>query len=419
MIRVSAVQLESIDEIEETEIADGLRDESAIAVDAISLADDPLSLLACHYIEVPAGEINTACVRVRGHEELDSNDGHAWESIAFLNGEIIFSRKPIGGPRRYAIEEAVREIVAVLAKAAEKKRKNSPEKEAANAAFDFLMNELISLTGDDGFIGEPRDWPVKDGEESIELGEPDEVIEDAEPETVAVDVDGEVKPVDEIVQGEAATPAAPEPACGEKKCLVSEEIVVTFNQLDTATEQSQIEFEEEIAALEQIVIAAMLRRMDCEAKLKNAKSDEKAAAKELQAAKARGPETLPLFEGQKSSNDELAATPSTTQATGEAGPVASTETETGDTATIATVSDAWRAVSINELGLPPKLTERLVESGIATIGQLEDQRGKGSIHGSGLREVEGIGAKKAEQIEDAVLNWLTINRDREALKAPN
>lgn len=414
MIRVSAETLELETDLEleaeaSGEVEDGLRDESAMAVDTVA-NNSAVGLLACHYIEVPAGELNTAAVYVRGVKiELESIPGTqvlVWESIAFLNGEIIFSRKPSQNTlchRRYAIEEAVRAVASTLAKLSDGKRAKSPEKEAAKDATKFLQ-EIIGMTGNEGIIGEPREWLFDTFE------------------SVAVDADGEAKPVDEIVQSEAVTtPAAPGPACGERKCLVSEEIVVTFNQLDTATEQSQIEFEEEIAALEQIVIAAMLRRMDCEAKLKNAKSDEKAAAKELQAAKARGPETFPLFEGQKSSGgqgDENSESPSTPQATGEAGPVASTEA-TVEATTAAAVSDAWRAVSIDELRLPPKLTERLVESGIATIGQLEDQRGKGSIHGSGLREVEGIGAKKAEQIEEAVLNWLTVNRDREALKATN
>lgn len=66
-----------------------------------------------------------------------------------------------------------------------------------------------------------------------------------------------------------------------------------------------------------------------------------------------------------------------------------------------TGDESWRTVPLAELGLQPKLTEKLVELGIETIGQLEDQRA-----GEGLGALQGIGPAKITLIEDAVTNWL-------------
>ena len=73
----------------------------------------------------------------------------------------------------------------------------------------------------------------------------------------------------------------------------------------------------------------------------------------------------------------------------------------------APAADAWRATPIDALGLPPKLTEKLADSNITTIGALEDLRGS---HG-GLSSIKGIGPAKITLIEDAVMGWLTENRD--------
>lgn len=73
-------------------------------------------------------------------------------------------------------------------------------------------------------------------------------------------------------------------------------------------------------------------------------------------------------------------------------------------------SDAWRAVPITKLDLPDKLIERLQEDGLDTMGRLEDRRGE--ISEGKAKWPKGIGAAKITKIEDAVIAWLTANRDQ-------
>lgn len=77
------------------------------------------------------------------------------------------------------------------------------------------------------------------------------------------------------------------------------------------------------------------------------------------------------------------------------------------------VSDAWRDCTIAELGahgLRASLVQRLAELGYDTIGKLEDLRAKIST-GAVDRWPKGIGEAKITEIENAVVGWLTANRD--------
>lgn len=76
--------------------------------------------------------------------------------------------------------------------------------------------------------------------------------------------------------------------------------------------------------------------------------------------------------------------------------------------------DAWRKVSVESLGLPPKLAEKLAEDGLDTIGRLEDRRAE--ISQGREKWPKGIGAAKVTLIEDAVIKWLTTNRDSQMFK---
>ncbi len=87
-------------------------------------------------------------------------------------------------------------------------------------------------------------------------------------------------------------------------------------------------------------------------------------------------------------------------------PVASSPSSTS----AAKTSDAWRAVPITKLDLPDKLIERLQEDGLDTIGRLEDRRGE--ISEGKAKWPKGIGQAKITKIEDAVIAWLTQNRDQ-------
>lgn len=72
-------------------------------------------------------------------------------------------------------------------------------------------------------------------------------------------------------------------------------------------------------------------------------------------------------------------------------------------------STAWRSRSIAELDLGDALSERLENSGISTIGQLQDMQEQIALGRE--KWPKGIGAAKITKIEDAVIAWLSKNRD--------
>lgn len=124
---------------------------------------------------------------------------------------------------------------------------------------------------------------------------------------------------------------------------------------------------------------------------KGAKEAFEEAVAELTKVIDNGEEHLPLFDGPKKS--EAAAT----DAPPSPPPLATTE-----------ANNAWRSVPVAELGLSDKITEKLADAGCETIGALEDLRASFK----GLRSISGIGQKKIDLIEDAILKWLTEHRDQ-------
>lgn len=58
--------------------------------------------------------------------------------------------------------------------------------------------------------------------------------------------------------------------------------------------------------------------------------------------------------------------------------------------------ESWRCVSVETLGLPATLARRLVDQGVSTIGHIADW-----TKSRPLTDLEGVGEKKAELIEDA------------------
>lgn len=77
---------------------------------------------------------------------------------------------------------------------------------------------------------------------------------------------------------------------------------------------------------------------------------------------------------------------------------------------------AWREADVGQLELPKAVVAKLRKAGYETLGKLEDLRGSRDF-GDGLRSIAGVGEAKAQQIEDAILKWLSKNRDAEALAA--
>ena len=75
--------------------------------------------------------------------------------------------------------------------------------------------------------------------------------------------------------------------------------------------------------------------------------------------------------------------------------------------------DDWQSADIAELKLSKGLTDRLREAGCETIGQLEAKRATFD----GLMGIDGIGETKKDAIEEAVLGWLSKNRDASVITA--
>ena len=88
---------------------------------------------------------------------------------------------------------------------------------------------------------------------------------------------------------------------------------------------------------------------------------------------------------------------------------ATTETPTGSQPLAELGNEPWRRAPIESLNLKPKLTERLKESDINTVGQLEALRA--DIANNRAKWPKGIGEAKITEIENAVIDWLTKNRD--------
>lgn len=164
-----------------------------------------------------------------------------------------------------------------------------------------------------------------------------------------------------------------------------------------------IAHEKEVEELKNEFVLAAQRKSDLENELKAAKKEEREALKHYTQMLTRGP--------------IKPAEPKTDTATTPGGnPSESPTAPTTQAAEPNAVqSDAWRAASINELTtLSEKLREKLIEAGADTIGTLEDLRAQ--IAEGKANWPKGIGAAKITQIEDAVIDWLTANRDSYAFQ---
>jgi len=170
-----------------------------------------------------------------------------------------------------------------------------------------------------------------------------------------------------------------------------------------------IAHENEVEELKNEFVLAAQRKSDLEAELKAAKKEERDALKHYTQILTRGPvkpaepkSTATTPGGQGAADNLNGATQSPANAT--------------PTDPSAVQSDAWRSASINELAeLSEKLRDKLIEAGADTIGTLENLRAQ--IAEGKANWPKGIGAAKITQIEDAVINWLTRNRDSYAFQS--
>ena len=117
---------------------------------------------------------------------------------------------------------------------------------------------------------------------------------------------------------------------------------------------------------------------DAAAEAKSRKKSLEAAQDQLSDLIARGPETMPLFDGPKP-----AAKP---------GPKPKKA---------AAPDEVWRADIIPDLDLAPSIVEKLAEAGLHTIGDLADWSAGGRL----LQDIDGIGEAAAVKIDDAMTKY--------------
>ncbi len=340
--------------------------------------------------EQPDSDASTtiAAIYVRPYLELDSNGPLLYEAIGILNGEEVYNEANIPS-RKQAVIEAAR---AIAADAAEGEFRD--DRIASKVILDFAVN-VDGLAEDDEIpSSEVSVWPV--GGVAVDSGGD---TEDAVPPEGPADACGEV--------GESAGEVADEQ---EEEEADAEQQADEPNPAADATALAH--FNAQLTAAKDELAEAAIESSHAEAAAKAAKTRLKEAITAIERIAVRGPQRMPLFDGKEGGGDgdedhgdseskEHSHSPASTSSE-------ASEFDTDADTTVATADpNAWRFRSIDELGLPPKLAEKLADNGITTIGALEDQRAAFK----GLRAIKGIGEQKADAIEAAVLGWLDRNRD--------
>lgn len=175
-------------------------------------------------------------------------------------------------------------------------------------------------------------------------------------------------------------------------------------------EIAQAAWKQRIRAISDELAEAALERLEAESRFKAAKNREKAIVEQLSEVMKEGPRVMPLFDRQPEHPEQQPGQ----DAAESVAPDAQTWAESTQPVVIELLTDdAWRSVCLTELNLKPKLQERLEEAGVDTIGRLEDLRGE--ISQGREKWPKGIGKAKITEIEDAVIAWLSKNRDAQVL----
>lgn len=224
--------------------------------------------------------------------------------------------------------------------------------------------------------------------------------------------------VDAEMNGEATpevAPATPNVAASTIDPFAAERAAKPVPQPTTPVptpSQAELDFLRDKRDAEERLSSRVVYRRKCEDELKLAKKSEKLAAEILEKILADGVSFYPLFDRPVKEAEEVKKEEA---ATAEQSPVEPAKEE-GATSADPSSSD-WRSVPLTVLALKPALEGRLMEAGYDTIGKLEDLRAAGNAKGVGLRSIKGIGDSKVTEIEDAVIAWLSENRDAAVLAA--
>jgi hypothetical protein len=345
--------------------------------------------------------------KVRGFIFVRITDGTA---CVFFNGEHIetvdehLSRKGV-------IIAALRALYAHLRKSDAKQNK-------------LIAGELNKLTDsmadslNDFPPGEPCEWPI----ESFDDEEGDDLNADGDVECAA---DGEIATDDDdllgeppagdaaveivaIAEGEAAVPAE---ACGEEGVVEAD---------DMAREsKARYLFNEHLGRAKDRYVSASQYRTRLQDDVKNAKKTESELLDEVTAIENRGWQYFLPSKAKPAAAANEAPVPSIPSHESTLPPP---EAPLSPQAGVSGANDSpaspaggyhsdWQAVDIAALNLPKSLTTKLRGAGHDTIGKLEALRGTFE----GLLSIAGVGRTKADAIEEALLGWLTKNRDSSAI----
>jgi len=330
-----------------------------------------------------------AFVFVRKLTEEGADD--TYEAAVALNGSIIESGAYIDS-RRNTIKTILTTLYYHIA------RQSSANMKAAARELNKIVKDIADLPeGVDLPAGTPCEWPLKidDEEETIN--------EDGDVECEAV---GSATELPEAAASEAADAGE---ACGEEEVVEPDADRAAREKL--AREVAEEGYRRQYAAASDDYIQASADCAAAEIELKEAKAAKKEAWTVLEAIRNRGPRYIvPL-----PSTTTAPAIPSHATTLSPPDAESSHLPQAGEPQANApaAVSPDWQSVDISALGLPPSLEEKLRENGCPTIGKLEALRGSFD----GLKSIRGIGKAKIDTIEDAVLAWLSKNRDSAALTA--
>lgn len=243
----------------------------------------------------------------------------------------------------------------------------------------------------------PMPIPELGNEDDTEIVERDEPSEPAEPANMESIV---VADLPSDFAGEASTNVATTSPVEPPKSDTNKELESASRKQKFQEAFCEIEWKESIRDAQERYTAIAIEHRKATEHAKLLKKQMETALEAVENIIARGPKKpLPLFDR-----------PATTE------PVANQSVVIVTTSEAATASessgnesDEWKSRSINELELGKSLTEKLIENGIDTIGRLENLRAE--IATGREKWPKGIGEAKITKIEDAVIDWLTKNRD--------
>lgn len=308
-----------------------------------------------------------------------------------------------------------------------------------------LANTATALLEGGGDEGESEE----DGEYSAEVeefyneavGPAEEASDDLPTGHYEQPAEGEAVAADEQTtdEQESIEPAddADQPVVGESVAILEEvpagevAAVAAATDLNQVTEAMRLrlqraqavrEWQQNCEDAKEKFVAAALAHAELKAATKIAKAEEEDAMEEYAKLVRQNPDvaysptnapmnTRPVAEGSSSDEPSLEYPGSGERST--------TLVDNGEAAAANVVAvpgnpDAWKSTPITALtSLTPKLIEKLQDAGLHTMGKLAARQEEISLSDGREKWPKGIGEVKITAIEDAIIDWLNENRDKQ------